>query len=142
MTPCLPSQHVAQVVVLYSTRRSTAGAFEDTESALCRAAGTRTFPSLLALQEEPVFWKPEPVVIPVRNGLHSSAATVSLRDGTCLRGTRNVSAGADHLEDRGPARCGYRLTTASCHSCRLLHPGDLRKLFTKCALPAPCVDFL
>lgn len=48
-------------MLLPSNGESTSAAFEDMESGLLWAAGTRTFPSLLVLREEPVFWKPEPV---------------------------------------------------------------------------------
>ena len=48
-------------MLLPSNGESMSEAFEDMERALLWAAGTRTFPSLLVLQEEPVFWKPKPV---------------------------------------------------------------------------------
>lgn len=48
-------------MLLPSNGESMLDAFEDMESALLWAAGTRTFPSLLVLQEEPVYRKPEPV---------------------------------------------------------------------------------
>lgn len=47
-------------MLLPSNGESMLDAFEEKESALLWAAGTRTFPSWLVLQEEPVFWKPEP----------------------------------------------------------------------------------
>lgn len=47
-------------MLLPSNGEHMVDACEDMESALW-AAGTRTFPSLLVLQEELVIWKPDPV---------------------------------------------------------------------------------
>lgn len=117
-------------MLLPSNGESALDAFEDTESAL-RAAGTRTFPSLLALQEEPAFWKPEPIGyntwMQCSLALYSQANITSLQDGRCLHGKWIMNTWVYRLEGRGSARCAFHLTTASHHSSRLLHPGDLKK---------------